>query len=232
MKNRLGLAKQVESWTTGTRVGLGVIIFLVFLAWIGVFDSSKNAPSKPQPTTLSPKPTTPTAPPQKPASTTDQRLSEAKKALDTDYQPYNDPMETTEWGHVAEAEKHLKAIKHYDNEQQKADADKLMKEIERRKREIEKVAKKIMVQQREDLGKKLDKVFLDQGMDVEVILEGNEKDILILKYVLWGRPMVYKFTNDGNMSDGSFLSTLEKAGFKRVKFNNKSDYCVSYDLTK
>ena len=168
-------------------------------------------------------------------STTDQHLSGAKRALETDYQPNKDPMKT-KWGHIAEAEDHLKAIKYYDNEQQKADADKLMKEIERRKREIEKVAKlvakKIMVQQREDIGKKMDKVFLDQGMDVEVILEGNEKDILTLKYVLWSRPLVYKFTNGGDMSDGSFLSNLKKAGFKRVNFNNKYDYSVYYDLTK
>ncbi len=94
------------------------------------------------------------------------------------------------------------------------------------------LVKKIGVQQREDMGKKMDRVFLNQGMDVEVILEGNMKDILTLKYVLWSRPLVYKFTNGGDMSDGSFLSNLKKAGFKSVNFDNKYDYRVYYDLMK
>lgn len=178
---------------------------------------------------------TPTVPPPELTITTDQRLSEARKSLEADYQPNKDPMEA-KWGHITEAEEHLRAITSFDNEQQKTDNAKLMKEIERRNKEIDKlskaVGKKIAVQLRENLRDNLEKGFLNLGWNIEVTLKGKEKDILNLKYVLFSKAMVYKLTNNNDMSEGSFLLNIKKSGFKRVHFTNNYDYGEYWDFTK
>lgn len=167
--------------------------------------------------------------------TPSQHLTAAKKALADGYKPDKDPMKTT-WGNITQAEEHLKAIKKYDNDEEKKESQKLWDEIERRKKEINRLAKilakKLMIQQRASFREKLDEIFLKSGMDVNVVLEGTEKDILRLEYVLWSRPSMYKFTNGGDMNEGSFLSNLKKAGFKRVYFDNKYNFNSYYDLSK
>lgn len=207
-------------------LGIGCIFFLLVFAF-----GNKIEPQKPS--TVAPSAEQSASP--EPTITTDQHLSGAKKALETDYQPSEDPMET-KWGHVTEAEEHLSAITQYDNEQQKTDANNLLEEINRRNKEIDKLSKaverKIAVQLRENLRNNLEKGFLELGWDVEVTLKGKEKDILNLKYVLFSKAMVYKLTNGNDLSEGSFLLNIKKSGFKRVHFTNNYDYGQYWDFTK
>ena len=76
----------------------------------------------------------------------------------------------------------------------------------------------------------MEKSFLDQGMDVRVILRGKNKDKLKMEYSLFGRVTMYKMTEDGSIREGSFLSNLQKIGFKEVEFNNGWNFRSGYDL--
>ncbi len=155
-----------------------------------------------------------------------EHLALAKKYLKEGYEPNKDPMKA-KWGNVVDAKQHLEAIKPEDKEYK--ESREFMKEIARREREIkkvaEKVAAKIMLSQRERYAKQIEKIFLRGGMDVTVSTSGPEKTVLKLDYVLWSRPLIYKFVNENNFLDGP-----KKTGFKKVIFYDTYNYSWTYKL--
>jgi hypothetical protein len=94
-------------------------------------------------------------------------IAEAKKPL-AERKPYKDLMKTS-WGRVADAEKHLNALPVED--QQRPDILKLKQEVDRRNKEIERLAK---LGARELFAKQLEKTYLDKGLDVYVSLDGAD----------------------------------------------------------
>jgi hypothetical protein len=144
-----------------------------------------------------------------------EHLAEAQKALD-EWKPNKDPMKTS-WGRVNDAKKHLMAIPQ--NTPESAKKEKLLKEVLRREKEIQKAAKivaeKVMIQQRKDFAKKYEMSLLDKGMDTAVSTLGKNYSILQIKWVLMNRPLVYKFINDE-----AAMSNLKKMGFKRIVFTD------------
>lgn len=75
-----------------------------------------------------------------------------------------------------------------------------------------------------------EKKMLDSGMEVDFIVTGSKKDLLTVKWVLMSKVQVYRLTNDDSMADGSFLSNLQKAGFRKVTFSDGYNYGVTYTL--
>jgi len=65
-----------------------------------------------------------------------------------------------------------------------------------------------------DYAEGLEKIFLDQGMDVYVSTSGSQNEYLRLKYILWSRPLVLKAANDGGI-----LDKARDLGFKTVVFD-------------
>ncbi len=201
-----------------------IVIVILFAAIASLFDSKTPQTSTP-----------PQSPPQKTQTddsfikmTAKEHLEAAQKSLSDGYKPNKDPMKTT-WGHVTDARKHLEAIKQNDSEY--SDAKKLMTEVVRREKEIEKasaiIAKKFMIEQRETLAKRMEREYLSKGMDVDVILSGSEKTTIKLQYVLFNRPFVYKLTNETDV-----LENLKKAGFKKVILSDGYRYSWTFDLKK
>lgn len=90
--------------------------------------------------------------------------------------------------------------------------------------------KKIMVGQRETMAAELERNFLDGGFDVDVRLRGAAKNELQLDYVLMSKVLVHQMTDGGSMSDGSLLSNLQKAGFRKVVFYDTWQESWSYTL--
>jgi len=88
----------------------------------------------------------------------------------------------------------------------------------------------IMRNQRIEMANKLEVSFLDQGMDARVVAYGKNKERLKMTFVLFNRAWAHKMTNGGSMSEGSFLSNLQKVGFKRVTFSDGYDSSFFYDL--
>lgn len=88
-------------------------------------------------------------------------------------------------------------------------------------------ARQAGIAKRGHFAKELDKIFLDSGMDVKIILEGKAKEILKLEWVLWNRVTVHKFTTENN---GSFMKTVREQGFKQLHFQDGYDYAVYSDL--
>ena len=109
------------------------------------------------------------------------------------------------------------------------DAKKLAKKLERcRKRAVKKAQKgacELLGGLREEYVERLDRIFLDQGMDVRLKLRGECKTSLTLDYVLWNRATVHQFVQAGD-----FLSSTEKLGFKKLVFSS-FDETYTYTLT-
>jgi len=154
-------------------------------------------------------------------------LSEAKKAL-AEAQFNKDPMKTS-YGRVSDARKHLEAIQAGTPEY--PEAQKLIKEVERREREIEKTSKIVALQiatkQREAFAQQYEKELLSKGMDVEVSVRGKYNTTIHLKYVLFSRPLIYKLTNET-----SFFENLRQRGFGKVVFDDGYRYTWTYNLNK
>jgi hypothetical protein len=75
-----------------------------------------------------------------------------------------------------------------------------------------------------------EKKMLENGMEVDFIVTGSKKDLLTVKWVLMSKVQVYRLTNDDSMAEGSFLSNLQKAGFRKVTFSDGYNYGVTYTL--
>jgi hypothetical protein len=97
-------------------------------------------------------------------------------------------------------------------------------------RSLSKGLRSIMVGQRQSWAMAAEKKMLDEGMEVDFTLAGAQKDQLTVKWALMGKVAVHKLTNDGSMSDGSFLSQMQKVGFRRVTFSDGWRFSVYYDL--
>jgi hypothetical protein len=222
LHGRCPSASTLVKWGGGFMLGLMIPLLLLKLTGQIPPDKKGTVTAAPASNTAS-----------KPKLTTAQHILEAKIALETNYQPNEDPKKAS-WGMVADAEEHLRAIDRYESDSERNETQVLLKEVERRNLEIKRtvaiLTKEMMIKQRREYREKLDKRFLQYGMDVDVVLEGTEEDILKLRYVLWNRPLMYQFTKGGDMSSGSFLSNLEQAGFKKVYFDNKHDFNSCYDL--
>lgn len=227
LHGRCPSASALVKWGGGFMLGLMIPVFLLTLL---LKLTGQIPPDKKVPVSAAAPASTPAS---KPKLTTAQHILEAKRALETNYQPNEDPKKAS-WGMVADAEEHLRAIDRYASDSERNEAQVLLKEVERRNLEIKRtvaiLTKEMMIKQREEYREKLDKIFLQSGMDVDVVLEGTEKEVLKLRYVLWSRPLVHQFTKGGDMSDGSFLSNLKQAGFKEVYFDNKDDFNSCYNL--
>lgn len=148
-----------------------------------------------------------------------QRLAEAKKALADGYSPNKDPMKTN-WGKVAEARKQLEDIK--PDVKEYAEAQKLMKEVERREAEINRMSQMVA---RDIVAGQMEKKLLSEGMDATVTVAGPEKTTITFKYVLFSRPLVYKLTNETE-----FLQNMRDAGFRKVIFTDGYYNTWTYDL--
>lgn len=69
--------------------------------------------------------------------------------------------------------------------------------------------------------------MLESGMDFTVETQGDRHSTLYMKFVLMGRPMVYKFVNDHD-----FLATLLGLGFKKVIMSDGYDSVWRYRVTE
>ncbi len=168
-------------------------------------DTSKESvtPSKPSPPAQPP----PALTPEQRAEYTRNRLAAAKYALADGYKPSG---KDRGWGRVRDARQALEEIRQQDKEY--GEAQKLLGEVKRREKEIEKWAK---VTARELFAETVEKNYLEKGMDVSLTLSGPDKTTIKFKYVLMSRPLVYQLTNDSE-----FMGNLRKAGFKKVIFTD------------
>lgn len=125
----------------------------------------------------------------------------------------------------------LRKVTHKDKDYRKAKA--AAQRLERcRKgvvRAVSKAALHLMKKKREAHKAEVDKVFLDNGFDVKVRVLGKARDKLKMTYVLFNRVWVHKITQGQSMKYGSFLSNLQKIGFKKVIFSD--GFINSYRLT-
>lgn len=69
--------------------------------------------------------------------------------------------------------------------------------------------------------------FLSQGQDYRIEAFGPKATSLRIKWVLIGRPYVYKAMNEGDLA-----GNLRKRGFKKVIFTDGYDAAWTYDLSK
>lgn len=157
-----------------------------------------------------------------------EHLSAAKTALATNYKPNRDIMKAT-WGQVSVAKDHLSAI--ILGSPEYPEAQKLMKEVQRREKEIPKVAvivaQNIMRKQRKEFADRYERSLLNEGMDVHVSVSGKNDTTLRMKWVLMSRPLVYKIINDENN-----MSNLKRMGFERIVFTDGYDSTWSIDMKK
>jgi len=84
---------------------------------------------------------------------------------------------------------------------------------------------KALILRRLFFAKLLEKKYLKEGYDVEIIVEGKNKDILKFKYVLMSRPLIHKITNETG-----FLETAKNLEFKKVVFTDGFNYSWTYNL--
>lgn len=73
----------------------------------------------------------------------------------------------------------------------------------------------------------MERRFLSEGKDFSFAVSGDKGTSLRVKWVLLGRPFVYKVANETD-----FLTNARKRGFKRVTFTDGYDSSWTYDLTK
>ncbi|MDG1287484.1 MAG: hypothetical protein P8P30_07965 [Rickettsiales bacterium] len=115
---------------------------------------------------------------------------------------------------IKELEKEQKIVRQKaEKARQKAETKAKREQVQKAKLEarLEKEAKKLL---RINYPKETETNFLKQGMDVYITVEGRNKDILRLKYVLFSRPLVYQITNQGRL-----MHTWKTLGFKKVIFD-------------
>jgi hypothetical protein len=139
----------------GWKLLIGAVALFAGLLWVSVLYTQRSVPARlagaTQPQALlgadsgAAQATQPASPPTL-MLTTAQHLSEAKRALADGYKPNKDPRKT-QWGEVAAAKWHLKAIATTAAEYR--EAQELLKEVARRERQIELARKKAEADERE-----------------------------------------------------------------------------------
>lgn len=154
------------------------------------------------------------------------KLYEAEKALADGYRPARDPSRTR-WGRVAHARDALAEVdvSYLTPEQQKR-YYRLNAEVNRRESAIAEMAERVTKRYlREKFAEEAEKIFLDSGMDVTVSVEGRHKNVMRLKWVLWSRPLVYKWGKNTEL-----IGKLRELGFTRVIFDTGFGERWWYDL--
>ncbi len=95
---------------------------------------------------------------------------------------------------------------------------------------LKRTTHKYMIAQRKSVAKRLETLYLDQGMDTRVRVTGKNQDVLRINYIFAGRVMAHKITEGGSMRKGSFLKNLEDIGFRRVVFYDTHSESYYYRL--
>ncbi len=72
---------------------------------------------------------------------------------------------------------------------------------------------------RKQCAEKLERSFLDKGIDAHVQAVGKLGNTLSIKWILMSRPFGYKIMNDGD-----FPESMHACGFKKVHFTNGSEW--------
>jgi hypothetical protein len=148
-------------------------------------------------------------------------LEAAKKALAAGH-PDEQDLKRRTYGRLDEARQHLEAfdrkIKEFAEE-----AKKLLKEVERREKDLKdykevmrKAGKEQMLKKRQALAKELDRDFLSKGFDVKIDLSGSDKTVIKMDSVVFSRPLVHVLVEQSDL-----LPKLREAGFTEVVFSNK-----------
>jgi hypothetical protein len=73
----------------------------------------------------------------------------------------------------------------------------------------------------------LEHKFLSDGQDFEIRAQGDNAATLRIKWVLIGRPFVYKMVNEGD-----FMANMKKRGFRTVVFTDGYNGTWRYDVPK
>lgn len=158
--------------------------------------------------------------------TPEERLGLAKQCLAAGYKPNKD-VTKAQFGNINGAKTHLTAIKKEDREYQEAQI--LLKEVSRREQAVRRASvillKQMQIEKRVSAGKEIENIFVKTGMDVYVTLSGKEKDIITMTYLLWSRPLAYKY-----MNNDSFYSILKNTGFKKAVFDDKYNNTWTYSI--
>ncbi len=119
-------------------------------------------------------------------------------------------------------------------EAERREAASLTRSLERcrakTERELSAGLGKMMMDQRIAMAPKMERSFLDDGLDVRVSVEGTNKDRLRMTWVLFGRATVHQMTDGGAMRPSSFLRNLQDAGFRKVTFSDGFSESIFYDL--
>ena len=206
--------------------GFGAVLLIVFIVVNtanrrtqrqSTTASSSTAPSKTQAASS----TSPAGSESLSAAT---HLAEAKKALADGYKPAG---KDRSWGRVKDAREHLEGIK--SNDKEYAEAQRLLKEVNRREDEIEKwarvAAEKMLADERASFARRLETTYLDKGMDVTVSVSGANNTVIKLKYVLMSRPLVHNLVKDGDV-----ISTFRSQRFKKAIFTDGYSNTWTYDV--
>lgn len=155
-----------------------------------------------------------------------ERLALAKQCLAAGYKPNKD-ITKAQFGNINGAKTHLAVIKKDDKEYQEAQL--LLKEVSRREQDVRRASvillKQTQIDKRISTGKEIEQIFVKTGMDVYVTISGKEKDIITMTYVLWSRPLAYKY-----MNNDSFYSILKNTGFKKAIFYDKYNNTWTYTI--
>ncbi len=117
---------------------------------------------------------------------------------------------------------------------ERPEAQRLTRSLERCRvktgRQLNAALKETMMAGRVVVAERMERRFLDEGMDVRVQVQGSNKDRLKLTWPLFGRVTIHQMTDGNSMSKGSFLRNLEEAGFRKVTFSDGYTQSTWYDL--
>jgi hypothetical protein len=97
-------------------------------------------------------------------------------------------------------------------------------------KEFIRAGREAMVVQRKNAAHDVERRFLNENVDADVVTRGERSTQLIMKNVLFTRLWAYKLTEAGKTSPGSFLAGLQNMGFKRATFTDGFGKSFYYDL--
>jgi hypothetical protein len=84
---------------------------------------------------------------------------------------------------------------------------------------------------RKDHANVLERKYLKNGLDIAVSVSGSKNTVLTLRYILFSRPLIYKFvTAPDDRRESDFLSELRQLGFTKVIFSDGHDKSWTFDL--
>lgn len=112
---------------------------------------------------------------------------------------------------------------------EKAAAEKQKKLAAKQKADAAKKAAadaKRMAAARKTYGETLRQKYLDDGLDIKVLVSGKDNRIITLKFALFNDVWANK------MRKGDLINEIEAMGFKRLNMTDGYDYSVYWDLSK